>query len=171
MMRKETMKGISMLELLFVVAISGILMGIAGFTVQGFRSRYDAESQVRQLHVDMTNARVQALEKNKVHYVIMTTNGYQIIEDTNESGGSAPDNGDIPLWSAPKQFKFHSLWNGTVIMDERGIVSKSTGPILANGGLVIRFDTAGTDPEYDCISTGPTRIRPGKWSGTKCVTR
>jgi type II secretory pathway pseudopilin PulG len=170
MMRKG-MKGISLLELLFVVAISGILMGIGGFTVQGFRSRYDAESQVRQLHVDMMNARVQALEKSRVYYMILTTNGYQIIEDTNESGGTAPDNGDKPLWSEPKQFKFPSLWSGTLIMDERGIVSKSTSPILANGGLMIRFDTAGTNPEYDCISTGPTRIRPGKWNGIKCVTR
>ncbi len=165
------MKGISLLELLFVVTISGILMGIGGFTVQNLRSRYVAEDQIRQLHVDMVNARVKALEKNKRFYLIVTNSGYQIIEDTNESGGTAPDNGDIPLWPSPKQFTFHSLWNGTVIIDERGIVSRSTGPILANGGLVLRFDTDGTGSEYDCISTGPTRIRPGIWTGTKCVTR
>jgi len=170
-MRKEGMKGIALLELLVVVAISGLLMGIASFTVQGMRGRYDAENQLRQLHLDLLNARVRALQTNKVHFVTMTTNCYQITEDTNENGGTVPDNGDKPLWPKPKQFKFHTLWNGTLIMDGRGMVSRSTGPILANGGLVIRFDTGVTDPEYDCISTGPTRVRPGKWSGTKCMTK
>jgi len=171
MMGKDMMKGITLLELMVVVAISGILMGIAGFTVQGLRNREDAESQVRQLHVDMMNARVQALHRNKTCFVSLTTSSYQITEDTNESGGSAPDDGDMPLWSAPKQFKFHSRWNGTVILDGKGIISKSTGPLLTNAALAIRFDTAGIDPEYDCISVGPTRIRAGKWNGLKCKTR
>ncbi len=170
-MRTGMMKGVTLLELLVVVAISGILMGIAGFTVQNFRSRYDAEGQIRQLHIEMMDARVRALQGNKVCFVTVTSSGYQITEDTNESGGTAPDDGDMPLWPAPKQFKFPSRWNGTVIMDRKGIVSKATGPLLANAALAIRFDTAGIDPEYDCISVGPTRIRAGKWNGLKCKTR
>jgi prepilin-type N-terminal cleavage/methylation domain-containing protein len=171
MMRKEMMKGITLLELMAVLAISGILMGIAGFTVQGLRDRDDAESQVRQLHIDMMNARVRALHSNKTCFVTLSASGYQITEDTNESGGSAPDDGDMPLWSAPKQLKFQTLWNGTIIMDGKGIISKSTGPLLTNAALAIRFDTAGIDPEYDCISVGPTRVRAGKWNGMKCKTR
>lgn len=170
-MRTEMMKGITLLELMVVIAISGILMGIAGFTVQGFRERYDAEGQIRQLHVDLMNARVRALQENKAFFVTVTSSGYQITEDTNESGGTAPDDGDTQLWPAPKQFKFHSRWNGTVIMDRKGIVSKSTGPLLTNAALAIRFETAGIDPEYDCVSVGPTRIRAGKWNGSKCKTR
>jgi prepilin-type N-terminal cleavage/methylation domain-containing protein len=170
-MRTVMMKGITLLELMLVVAISSILMGIAGFTVQGLRGRYDVESQVRQLHVDMMNARVRALQSNKACFVTVTTNGYQITDDTNESGGSVPDDGDTALWPAPKQFKFHSRWNGTVIVDGKGIVSKSTSPLLTNAALAIRFETDGIDPEYDCISVAPTRIRAGKWNGTKCKTR
>jgi Tfp pilus assembly protein FimT len=171
MMRTEMMKGVTLLESMAIVAIIGILMGIAGFTVHGLRGRYDAENQVRQLHLDIMNARARALQRNRTHFVTMTTTGYQITEDTNESGGAAPDHGDTPLWSALKQFTFNSQWNGTVIMDRRGIISKSTGPLLANTALALRFDTAGIDPEYDCISVGPTRIRAGKWNGKKCKKR
>ena len=170
-MSKDMMKGITLLELMVVIAISGILMGIAGFAVQGLRDRQDVESQIRQLHIDMMNARVRALHKNKTYFVTVTTSGYQITEDTNESGGDSPDDGDMPLWPAPKQFKFPSQWNGTIVMDGKGIVSKSTGPLLTNAALAIRFDTDGMDPEYDCISLGPTRIRAGKWNGMKCKTR
>jgi prepilin-type N-terminal cleavage/methylation domain-containing protein len=170
-MGNRMMKGITLLELMVVIAISSILMGIAGFTVHGLHARSGVENQVRQIHVDMMNTRVRALQSNKTYFVTVTTNGYQIIEDTNESGGTAPDEGDRALWSAPKQFKYHALWNGTVIVDAKGIISKSTGPLLTNAALAIRFDTDGIDPEYDCISIAPTRIKAGKWNGTKCKTR
>lgn len=171
MMRTEMIKGITLLEMMVVVSISGILMGITGFTVQNLRSRYDVEGQIRQLHVDLMNARVRALQENKAIFVTVTSGGYQITEDTNETGGTAPDDGDTPLWPAAKQFQFHSRWNGTVIMDAKGIVSKSTGPLLTNAALAIRFETDDIDPEYDCISVTPTRIRAGKWNGLKCKTR
>ena len=170
-MRNRMMRGITLLELMVVVAISGILMGIAGFTVHGLRGRSDVESQVKQLHVDIMNARARALQSNKTCFVTMTTNGYQITEDTNESGGTAPDEGDKALWPAPKPFKFHSRWDGTIIMDAKGITSLSTRALLTNAALPIRFETDGIDPEYDCISVGPTRIRAGKWNGRKCKTR
>ena len=171
MMRYEMMRGVTLMELMVVVAISGILMGIAGFKVQGLRSRHDAENQVRQLYVDIMSARVRALQGNKACFVTITTNGYQITEDANESGGTTPDDGDLQLWPTPKSFKFHSQWNGTIIIDGKGIISKSTGPLLTNAALAIRFDTAGVEPEYDCVSVGPTRIRAGKWNGMKCKTR
>jgi prepilin-type N-terminal cleavage/methylation domain-containing protein len=170
-MRKEIMKGITLLELMVVIAISSILMGIGGFAVQDFRDRYNVESQVRQMHVDMMNARVRALQRNKLCFVTVTNNGYQITEDTNDSGGNAPDAGDTALWPEPKQFKFQSRWAGMFIMEENGIVSLSTRPILINAAVAIHFDTAGSNPEYDCILVGPTRMSVGKWNGQKCISK
>lgn len=101
----------------------------------------------------------------------VTTNDYQITEDTNESGGSGPDVGDATLWTEPKKFKYQSHWTGTVIMDVKGIISKAGGALLTNGALAIRFDAEGVDPEYDCILVGPSRMNVGKWNGTKCTPR
>ncbi len=170
-MKKLGRRGVTLLELLVVIAVSGIMMGIAGFTVQGLRDRYDMERQVRQMQSDMMNTRIQAFQRKRVYFVTVTNSGYQITEDTNESGGTTPDPGDRALWSVPKQFKFHSQWNGTFIMKPNGLISKSIYPLLANAALAIRFDTVGIKPEYDCISVGPTRIKAGRWNGMKCVAR
>lgn len=168
-MKNVGIRGVTLTELVIVVAISGTLMGMAGFTLQDVHERNDAENQIRQMYRDMTNARVRALQGRRAHFVTVTADGYQITEDTNESGGSAPDRGDMALWTLPKQFKFPSKWSGTVIMDANGLMSNSTDPPLTEVALDIRFDADSIHPECDCISLGPTRIREGIWDGMKCV--
>lgn len=170
-MKRVDMRGVTLMELMVIIAISGILMGIAGFSVQGLRDQYYVEDQVRQMHSDLMTARVLAFEKNRTYFVTVTNSGYQITEDTNDSGWTMPDPGDRALWSVPKQFKFPSQWNGTIIMEAKGLISRSAGPLLTNAVFAIRFDTAGIKPECDCISVGPVRITSGSWNGMQCVAR
>jgi prepilin-type N-terminal cleavage/methylation domain-containing protein len=168
-MKRLGRRGVTLLELLAVIGVSGILMGIAGFTAQGLRERDEVERQITQMHRDMLHARVRAFERHLVYFVTVTSNDYQITEDTNESGGTMPDTGDRALWSVPKQFKFPSLWNGTIIMEAKGLISKSTGSLMANAGVDIRFEANGNKKGKDCISIGPTRIREGRWNGMHCM--
>ena len=170
-MKRMGMRGITILELMVVVLICGILMSIGGFSVKSFIYRYGVERQVRELHADLLNARGRAFEGNRRHFITVSSGSYQITEDTNQNGGPAPDDGDTELWHSPKKFRSSSQWAGIIIMDTKGIVSVSSHPLLTNAALAIRFDTAGTDPFYDCISLGPTRIVTGKWNGKKCELR
>lgn len=170
-MKAADMQGITLLELMVVVAVSGILMGIAGFSVKGLRDRNDAENQVRQMRNDMLNARLRAFQEARRYFVTVSSSGYQISEDTNESEGTMPDAGDRTLWSVPKRFKYNSEWSGTVIMDANGIMSNSTGLLADPIALAIRFDASDIKPEFDCLLVGPTRIREGKWNEEKCVAQ
>jgi Tfp pilus assembly protein FimT len=168
-MKKLGARGFTLTGLLFALATSGILMGIAISAMQGVRERNDAAYQIRQMHRDMMNARIRAYQGRRTHFLVVTSNEYQIIEDTNESGGKSPDRGDIALWTAPKQLRFPSQWSGTVTLDASGSMSNSAASYLTDTTLAIRFDTDGIKSECNCIAIGPTRIRDGIWDGAKCV--
>jgi Tfp pilus assembly protein FimT len=168
-MKKLRTRGFTLTGLLFVVATSGILMGMAVSAMKGVSERNDAAYQIRQMHSDMMNARIRAFQGRRTHFLVVTPNEYQIIEDTNESGGKSPDRGDIALWNIPKQLRFPSLWSGTVTLDASGSMSNSAASYLIDTTLDIRFDTDGIKSDCNCIAIGPTRIRDGIWDGAKCV--
>ena len=47
---------------------------------------YRVENQVKGMYADLMNARARAMQQNRSHFVQVTANNYQIIEDTNENG-------------------------------------------------------------------------------------
>jgi Tfp pilus assembly protein FimT len=171
--------GFSLTELVTIVAVIGILVAIGGYSFLEMRTRYEVENQVKQFHADILNARVRATLRNKTHYVSVSVTNYQITEDTNDSGGDAPDASDKAWFSSAKPFKYQaslspSGWDGKVVLSTKGLVTNPTSSsisITATNPLKIRFNTSGTDPEYDCVTLSPTRIKEGKYDGTNCVPR
>ena len=118
--------GFSLIELVIVIAITMSLLAIAGVYSKQWVDRYNAESQIRQMHVDLLQARAKAIEKNKQYFVVVVAgppSNYQIYEDTNEDGGNAPDAGDTALWQTPKPLNYAVSTGATIIMDQRGIIS------------------------------------------------
>ncbi len=152
--------GFTITELLAVIAIMGTLLALAGLAYNAWLQRYNLESQVRTMHVDLLGARAQALQKNTARFVTVAADGYTLAEDTNESGGNAPDAGDT---SHPKKpLKFTSAWTGTILLDSRGLVSAPDK---------ILFNTGGVSAAVDCIVFHTTRIRVGRYNGTDCISR
>lgn len=155
--------GLTLIELIVVISIMGILVVALGFSFQGWMGSYRAESQTKEMYVDLMNARAMAMQRNRAHFVVVTANNYSIFEDTNENGAyNAGTDNAMVKFTNPKLLNYPSLWVGTVTMDTRGFVSPNNS---------IFFDIGSNNPDCDCIVLFETRINIGKWNGTSCDVR
>jgi prepilin-type N-terminal cleavage/methylation domain-containing protein len=163
-------RGITLIELLVVITIIGILAVAVGFSFQGWIGGYRIESQVKEMYVDLMNARARAMQRNRAHFVAVTANNYQVFEDTNENNAyNAGTDQPIPGFTTAKTLPYTSYWTGTVSMDTRGLVSPDN---------TVRFNIGTNNPDYDCIVLFTTRINIGKWeecdstnAGNECCPR
>ena len=160
----RTMKrnGFSLIELLVVIGIMSALISMAGLAYSTWMNRYRLEGQVKEMLVDIMNARAQAMQKNVTYFMVVAANNYSVIEDTNENGVPNPNAGDKSVITN-KTLKYQSNWVNTITMNTRGIVSPQD---------MISFNTGGATAEVDCISLDVTRIRIGRLNGSNvCVPR
>lgn len=159
--------GFTLVEILIVIAIVTILltMGITSF--QGLSEKYRVESETKQLYADLMNARGRAMQRKRVFFVQISGNGYATYEDTSP----APD-GDGVLTGADKLTASANGLNAIVTdlpgappgftFNRDGIASVAAG--------TIRF-TSTEQPDYDCVTIRPTRIKTGKFTGGVCVEK
>jgi prepilin-type N-terminal cleavage/methylation domain-containing protein len=160
--------GFTLIEIIIVIAILGILLGIATMSGRDWLERYRVEGQTKELYVDLMNARVSALQKNRVFFVtLQTANQYSIYEDTNPSpdgDGDLQPTLDTLVMQKPTRFPLQSrlgLGLTTFSFEKSGLLS-------LNG--TIWFDSS-VDPFSDCIKLFSTRILMGKWnqSTSTCI--
>lgn len=166
-------RGITLVELIVVVSIIGILVFALAFQFQGWQGKYKAESQMKELYVDLMNARARAMQNNRIHFVSLAATSYSVYEDTNP----APD-GNGTLEVAADRLIIQKNLDPT-----HAIVWTMTNPLLRFGGdgLLavadvgrINVNMVVTDVEYDCIDLAEqTRINLGKMNAgrTACEPR
>lgn len=174
--------GVTLVELMVVIAIIGVLMSALGFFYQGWMGRYEVESQIRQMYGDLMNARILAMQHNRTHFVqFPNTTSYSIYED-DSNGISKVQDGDNILQTGtgisadtllpgfPKQVKDAFTWGGgNITFDCRGLIS-SPGIIAVAAKDTISINTA-VNADYDCIMLLQTKMSVGKWSGGTCVAK
>ena len=148
--------GYSLVEMLIVIAIIGILAGLATAGFVGWVKKYNTENQVKEMYADFMSTRIMAMSKNRTHFVNLSANQYTIYDDTSPS-----PNGDGTLTIGsdtqvlfPKDLKYPVAWNGgsQIGFNPRGLaVTQKT---------VCVYSTA--NPSYDCIVISQTRLIMGK---------
>ena len=163
-------RGFTLIELLIVIAILSTLLAIVAIPAGQWLDRYRAESQLRTMHADLLQARTKAMERNRQYFVVITANNYQIAEDVNDSGGTAPDAADLAAAQPAKPLRYPATASVTLIIDLKGLVSTSTSSMSNLPDIF--FNTADVTPEYDCFQIYATRINLGKKAGGgNCVPR
>ena len=172
-------KGITLIELLIVIAIIGILAVALGFSYVGWMGRYQVEKTTKNIYSDLMTARARAMQRNRMHFVrFPVTTSYTIYEDDSNGVAKIPDGdgilqegtgitADTQLASFPKTLEY-AVTIGTVAgvppitfnLDSRGTISPERTICIftdADGDGI-----SDTDPDYDCIIISQTRIITGK---------
>lgn len=163
--------GFTIIELIVVLAILSILIGIAGISGKAWLDRSRVETQMKELFVDLMNARVSAMQRSRLHIVTFSPSAvaatqYTIYEDTTDAAGNTVPDGDGELqMGSDRQIKqrnissIYSMQTGAarIDFDQRGLASVLVGTqtVRVNGS----FGAA-----YDCIVISLTRTRMGAWN-------
>lgn len=155
--------GFTLVEILTVIAIIGIVAGMAVISFSGMVRRYNVESQIKELYSDLVNTRVMAMSTKRTHFVDIKSDRYSAYVDTNTTNPNQDGDGmlqeatDVRLAGYPKTFKFPLSWGGggtgaTVEFSAKGLANTSnTFCVFSN-----------INPAYDCIVVSRTRIILGK---------
>lgn len=166
--------GFTLVEIAIAVAIVGILVMLAVSSFKELSEKYGIESETKQLHADLMEARGRALQRNRYHFVRFTGTGYATYEDSYASsspdGNRAYDAGDKRVVNVtvkhpittdlPASGGVASLdFNRHGIASATGYVRISTGPGFS------------VTPDYDCISIRETRINTGQFNAGTCVEK
>lgn len=168
--RRANNRGFTIVELVLVLAILGTLLGIAVISGNALINRYRVETQIRTMYVDFMSARTNAMQKNRMYFITLTSNQYQIYEDRDQTNVNLPygDGSFLPASDKlvmQKDLGQHGMtWNNssTMTFDTRGLMNGSE----RTGRVTINFGAA-----YNCISISSTRIRIGAANETDCVAR
>lgn len=156
-------KGFALTELIVVIAIIGTLAAIATINFGSWQKKYAIEAQVKEMLVDLTDARLLSIQTKKEHRVIL--NPTSMVFRRYSSEGDA--NG-TQVFS--KTFKYPiqkftsgalSAFSNTAIdMDTRGYTSDLM-TIAVGVGM-------GGNPAYNCLGVHWARVNIGRINGNNC---
>jgi type IV fimbrial biogenesis protein FimT len=155
--------GLTLVEILVVVAIVSLLATLAGVEYTGWIRKYNAENQIKTLYSDMMEARVNAMQKNVQHIFGLSGGGYTVCEDGNLDRSC--DAGKTVARLSKSDLKHTLTWalsggGDDVSFDRRGLS-------MVNGHISIDA----SDADVDCVTISASRINMGKMRGGACVSK
>lgn len=147
-------KGITLIELLFVIAIIAVILAIAVPTFSKWVIKYRVESDMRTIQSLLQEARLKAFsEKINLSFEINGSSAcYKCDPDdtvcTNRYGGNCIKTSDLN----------YNYGNININITNRGVFSNQ---------ITIRY-TETNDVSIDCVSVSNLRVKVGKYNGTTC---
>jgi len=167
--------GFTLVEILITIAILGILLLLAVGNFGGMNEKYKVEAETKQLYADLMDARGRAMQRNRMSFVQVNAGDYQTYEDTSP----APD-GDVILQTGNDTLVAsttvrHGISTDNLVVGANFAFSFNRNGIATVAGTGTILLASQAQPDYDCITIKPTRIKMGQYVGTfpggTCVER
>lgn len=163
---KPARGGFTLVEIMITIAILGILVTLAVGNFGGLNEKYKVEAETKQLYADLMDARGRAMQRNRWFFVSITSTGYKTYEDSSpapDGNGSLDNTADALVTSMTVR---HAI--NTNLAGGNNFGFNRNG--IANDNGTIRFVST-AQPDYDCITIRPTRIKMGQYIGGGCVEK
>jgi prepilin-type N-terminal cleavage/methylation domain-containing protein len=163
---KTTRRGFTLVEILITLAIVGILLVLAVGNFGGMNEKYKVEAETKQFYADLMDARGRAMQRNRWFFVRITSTGYATYDDRPlpDGDGSFVDTVDALVTNVTVRHPITAVLAG----GDSNFEFNRNG--IANDNGTIRFGST-AQPDYDCITIRPTRIKMGQYTGGGCVER
>jgi prepilin-type N-terminal cleavage/methylation domain-containing protein len=155
-------KGITLIELIIVATIIGILVVALGFEFQGWVSGYKVESQTKEMYIDLINTRARAMQKNRMHFIDLAVDQYNIYEDDNPApngDGIANNATDAQVSQRILEARYPIIWSTPGDTS----VEFNTNGLSSDNKLICSNAPDDADAaDYNCMIISTTRINMGK---------
>jgi Tfp pilus assembly protein PilE len=190
-------RGVTLVELIIAVTVVMILAVALNFSFQGWMGGYNVESEIKQIHSDLLNAKARATERARFHFFYFPGAtpyaSYTLYEDDSDGVKKVPDGdtllqtgtgatADTQLGGYPQPLRYlATTCTGTITADKTsdgvakpGFIFDKKGFIMAGAGTSwsIKIDSTGYNPDYNCILVTNTKINIGKLNASSnCVVK
>ena len=155
-------RGVTLIELIVVVAIISILAVVLVTSLGGWITGYKVESEIKTMSGDLMNAKTRAIAGNRTIFVSFpSTTQYAIYADTNP----AP-NGNGILETASDTLVTQKTTSYTIVptlAPASGQFGFTRDGISNKTGFIWLSHTSTVTPDSDCIDLQTMRINIGKW--------
>lgn len=182
-MKKDGMRGVTLLELLFVI---GIMAVVLGFTSQGadLVRRERVASATRELYSDIQKARLDTMTKSsegigirfesRTSYVLFKFNdcNNDSSYDTDTCTNGTREETDIIKRELHSSLALHKTNPSTDVNNDVRIFDRFGVPRRSGGGLgpiTIYVKNEQGPGLIKCVSISTNRIREGTWNGSECI--
>lgn len=162
-----TAGGFALTELITVLALIGIMLGIATMNFHQWQVKSGIERQTRELFTDINAARSESIFRKTRHRITFQPNSYVFkrysSEDEDTDAGTVLNSRRLPYGltrEAGQDISDYSLE-----FDLRGLL---TGANFSSANLTLRINPVDSGAAFDCIIVHTARTNLGKMEQGSC---